>query len=111
VSSAAGQEYQARLDARRADRDALTAADARLGRARLATFFSGVVLALLVWQSAVSVWWLLAPVAVFVWLVRRHARVFRARELALRGIAFYERGLVRLCQIVCFVPKRASDRF
>ena len=54
------------------------------------------MLALLVWQSAVTVWWLLAPVAVFVWLVRRHARVLRARELVLRGIAFYERGLARL---------------
>ena len=96
MASAASQEYQGRLNARRADRDALTAADARLARARLATFFSGVVLALLVWQSAASVWWLLAPVAVFVWLVRYHARVLRARELAIRGIAFYERGLARL---------------
>ncbi|HEU4993892.1 MAG TPA: hypothetical protein VFT29_03700 [Gemmatimonadaceae bacterium] len=96
MSSAASQEYQARLNTRRADRDALTAADARLARARLATFFSGVVLALLVWQSPANVWWLLAPVAVFVWLVRYHAGVLRARELAVRGIAFYERGLARL---------------
>ena len=51
---------------------------------------------MLAWRSAVSVWWLLAPVVVFVWLVRHHARVLRARELASRGIAFYERGLARL---------------
>ena len=54
------------------------------------------MLGLLVWQSAASVWWLLAPVAVFVWLVVHHAQVLRARELAVRGIAFYERGLARL---------------
>jgi hypothetical protein len=34
--------------------------------------------------------------AVFVWLVRRHAQVLRARETVLRGIAFYDRGLARL---------------
>jgi hypothetical protein len=96
VLSTAVQEYGARLNARCAARDALTAVDARLAPARLATFFSGVVLALLVWRSAVTVWWLLAPIAVFVWLVRRHDGVLRARELAIRGIGFYERGLARL---------------
>jgi hypothetical protein len=96
VPSTAVQEYRARLNARCAARDALTAIAARLAHARLATFFSGVVLALLAWHSAVTVWWLLAPVAVFAWLARRHDRVFRARELAIRGIRFYERGLARL---------------
>jgi MutS domain V len=90
------QEYQARLNARCANRDALTAADARLAYARLATFFSGVVLAVLAWHPGVPIWWLLAPGAVFVWLVRRHDGVLRARELAIRGIGFYERGLARL---------------
>jgi hypothetical protein len=96
MPSTAVQEYRARLNARCAARDALTAVDARLAHARLATFFSGVVLALLAWHSAVTVWWLLAPVAVFVLLVRRHDGVLRARELAIRGIGFYERGLARL---------------
>jgi hypothetical protein len=45
---------------------------------------------------AIGLVWLLAPVAVFVWLVRRHAGILRARELAVRGINFYERGLARL---------------
>jgi hypothetical protein len=96
VLTTALQEYLARLDARRSARDALAAADARLAHARLATFASGVLIALLARFAAVSVWWLLVPVAVFVWLVRRHARVLRARELAIRGIAFYDRGLARL---------------
>ena len=96
MPSTAVQEYRARLNARCAARDALTAVDARLAYARLATFSSGVVLALLAWQSAVTIWWLLAPAAVFVWIVRRHDGVLRARELAVRGIGFYERGLARL---------------
>jgi hypothetical protein len=96
VPSTAVQEYPARLNARRPARDALTAADARLAHARLATFFSGVLIALLAWHPGITISWLLAPVAVFVWLVRRHDRVLRARELAIRGIGFYERGLARL---------------
>lgn len=96
MSSAAPQEYRARLDSRRAARDVLTAADARLSYARLATFFSGVALALLAWRSGISFWWLLAPSAVFVWLIHRHDLVLRARNAALRGIGFYERGLARL---------------
>jgi hypothetical protein len=86
----------ARLNARQAASDALAAADVRLARARLATFFSGVLLALLAWPSAISWWWLLAPSAVFVWLLRCHDCVLRARALAIGGIGFYERGLARL---------------
>jgi hypothetical protein len=96
VPPTAVQEYQARLTARRAVRDALTAADARLAHARLAAFFAGVVLAVLAWRSTAGWWWLLAPVAVFLWLVRRHEHVLRARQLAIRAIGFYERGLARL---------------
>jgi hypothetical protein len=95
-SGDADQEYRARLRDRRATRDSLDAADARFAHARLAAFFSEVVLALLAWRAGISSWWLLAPVVVFVWLVRNHARVLRARELAARGIGFYERGLARL---------------
>jgi hypothetical protein len=92
----AAQEYRVRLDAPHAARDALAATDVRLAYARLATFFLGVPLALLAWRSAIGFWWLLAPVAGFVWLIRRHDCVLRGRELAIMGIGFYERGLARL---------------
>ena len=59
-------------------------------------FFSSVLVGLLAWRGDVSPWWLLVPVAVFVWLARNHARVLRALELADRSIEFYERGLARL---------------
>lgn len=68
----------------------------RLAHARLATFLSAVAIAVLAWRPGISPWWLLAPVAVFVWLMNRHAHVLRARELVIRGIAFYERGEARL---------------
>jgi hypothetical protein len=74
------QEYCARLNARQAARDALGGADARLARARLAMFFAGTLLVLLAWRSTISFWWLLVPAAVFVWLLRRHDGVLRARE-------------------------------
>ena len=95
-AAAAPQEYRARQAARRATLDTLSSTDARLSHARLATFALGVLLMLLAWHGVVSMWWLLAPVAVFVWLLRRHAQVLRARTLALRGVAFYDRGLARV---------------
>ena len=92
----AAQEYQLRLTARRASLGALDAADARISRTRLATAFSGIVPALLVWRSTLNVWWMLVPLTTFVWLVRSHEQILRARELATRAIEFYERGLARL---------------
>jgi len=89
-------EYLARLEARRAARDSLTRDDARFAHARLATFASGVLIALLVWSFAISGWWLLVPAVFFIWLVRRHDEVLRSRDAAERGIAFYERALARL---------------
>ena len=89
-------EYLARRAARGATREALSASDARLAHARLATFAAMVVLALAVWRAGLGVWWLLLPAVVFVWLVRRHDRVLRARDASIRGMAFYDRGLARL---------------
>ena len=89
-------EYLARLETRRAERDRLTSADARFAHGRLAAFAFAVLLAVLAWRSTVSAWWLLAPAVLFIWLARRHEQVIRSRDAAIRGIAFYERGLARL---------------
>jgi hypothetical protein len=97
VAETAVHEYRKRAHARSIDRDALTAADARLSHARLATFAAFALIAWLAsWHSGVSGWWTLAPIAVFLWLIRRHDQVLRAREHVTRGIAFYERGLARI---------------
>lgn len=97
MSSSPQHEYQARKDARRASRDALTATEGRLAHARLATFAVGVLTALAGWRfPEVGFWWLAAPIAIFAWLARHHAGVLAARDLAASGIAFYERGLARI---------------
>jgi hypothetical protein len=96
VPSAPEEEYRARLDLRRAAHETLTARDARFSQARLVTFVLAAALAVAWWRGALPVWWLLAPVAAFILLMRRHDRVIRAREAAARSILFFERGLARI---------------
>ena len=96
MSHDASRAYRAQLSARHAARDELNAADARTAHARLVTVAAAALLGILIWHEALSLWSLAVPVAIFVWLVRRHDRVLRARDSATRAIAFYERGLARL---------------
>jgi hypothetical protein len=96
VPPSAEQDYRDRLQARRASRDALSAADARFAHGRLGTFGGAVFLAILACQGVIDAWSLLAPPAVFLLLVRGHARALSARELATRAVDFYERGLARI---------------
>jgi MutS domain V/MutS domain III len=69
----------------------------RLGNVRLLLAVLAVFLA---WASfrahALSAWWLVAPVVAFVGVASYHSRVLRARELAERAVAFYEKGLARI---------------
>ncbi len=69
----------------------------RLGNVRLLLAVLAVFLA---WASlrahALSPWWLAAPVAAFVGIASYHSRILRARELADRAGAFYEKGLARI---------------
>src|SRR5690606_1842577 len=59
-------------------------------------FLAGVLLAALAWYAVASPWLLLAPLAAFLWLAHGHARALHAREVASRGVEFYERGGARL---------------
>jgi hypothetical protein len=43
-----------------------------------------------------SAWWVLAPIAVFIFLVLKHDQTIRARRRAERAVAFYDAGLARL---------------
>ncbi len=69
----------------------------RLGNVRLLLAVLAVILA---WASlrahALSAWWLAAPVVAFVGIASYHSRILRARELAERAVAFYEKGLARI---------------
>jgi hypothetical protein len=69
----------------------------RLGNVRLVLFALAVIVA---WGAlrahSLSPWWLAASVAAFAGIAVYHSRVLRARELAERAVAFYERGLARV---------------
>lgn len=69
----------------------------RLGNFRLVLFLVAVILA---WASlrshSFSPWWITAPAVAFAGIAVWHSRVLRARELAERAVAFYERGLARI---------------
>ena len=90
-------EYQARLEARRSAAERSDHIHRRLGNWRLAV---AAAVAVLAWTSfargAISRWWVLAPVPVFIALAAAHDRVLRRRALAERAADSYERGLARL---------------
>jgi hypothetical protein len=93
----AAEEYTHRLkdhESRVAHQQAI---HIRLGNLRL---ILALITALIAWESlrrhALSPWWLLLPVGVFVGIAAYHSRVLRARDLAQRAVTFYQRGLARL---------------
>ena len=69
----------------------------QLGNARLLLAVLAVIMA---WASFrghyLSPWWLALPVMAFVSIAAYHSRILRARELAERATALYERGLARV---------------
>jgi hypothetical protein len=48
------------------------------------------------WRHTLSPWWIAAPLLVFVLVAAIHSRVLRSRELAQRGVSFYQKGLARI---------------
>jgi hypothetical protein len=69
----------------------------RLGNVRLALAVVAVSMAWAAFRAhSLSAWWLTAPVAAFVVIASYHSRILRARELAERAVAFYEKGLARI---------------
>jgi hypothetical protein len=96
VPTLPGDEYAARLRARRAAFASLTDRDARYSFARLAVFAAVALLALAWWRGVAQPFWIAVPVAAFAVLMQRHDRVIRARDAAARAMAFYERGLARI---------------
>jgi hypothetical protein len=91
------EEYVQRRDARQSRVAHYEKIHLRLGNVRLLLASLAVIMA---WASLhghhLSPWWLAAPVAAFVGIAAYHSRILRARELAERAAAFYERGLARV---------------
>jgi hypothetical protein len=92
-----GEEYGQRRSARESRVAGLDKIHIRLGNVRLGLAALGVILAWLSLRShLLAAWWLSAPVIAFAGIAFWHSRVLRARELAQRAVAFYERGLARI---------------
>jgi hypothetical protein len=91
------REYQRRLRERESRAAELEKMHIRLGNSRVLLF---VIAVLMVWEvfhaHAFSARWLALPLAGFVAVAAYHARVLRARDLALRAVLFYRQGLARL---------------
>jgi hypothetical protein len=82
--------------ARRTDRlTALTRRRDRIGNLRLLV---AIAAAALIWYAfhGVSIWWIAAPLGVFIALVWWQSRVERDAECVRRAMRFYERGMARL---------------
>ncbi len=84
------EEYTARLERARRERERWVKLFVPIGNARLALVLIGVAIA---WRGS---WWIGAPIVGFIGLVIWHERVSRQCALAFRRILFYERGLARL---------------
>jgi hypothetical protein len=96
VPSSPADQYRARIAARTATVGACDALDARFSHGRLATFAAAVAIGLLAWRGVLGPWLLPVPAIVFLWLLRQHDRVLRARDHARRAIRLYEHGLARI---------------
>jgi len=91
------EEYTQRLQARERLVARSEALHMRLGNVRLAL---AVLAAVMAWESlrrhALSPWWILVPLILFVFVAAYHSRVLRTRDLAQRGASFYRNGLDRI---------------
>lgn len=69
----------------------------RLGNLRLLVAVIVVIMGWVAFRDHLfSGWWLAAPFAAFLGIAVCHSRILRARDLAGRAVAFYERGLARI---------------
>jgi hypothetical protein len=91
------KEYVQRRDARQSRVDRYEKIHIHLGNLRLALALLAVIMAWVSFRAHYfPAWWLAVPVGGFASVAIYHSRILRARELAQRAVAFYERGLARL---------------
>jgi hypothetical protein len=89
-------EYARRLKFRRETAFKHDARHRQIGNARLVVFLIASALAWFGWSYAISGWWLLAPLFIFISLMCWHSRVLINLERSRRSISFYERGIARI---------------
>jgi hypothetical protein len=96
-SRAPEDEYHRRLEILRGELTQLQRRDKILGYTKLSVLIAGIIAAVwIVTHGRISPYWILLPVAVFIFLVVLHERVVRAIERNARAKLFYKRGLARI---------------
>jgi hypothetical protein len=91
------QEYIHRLEKRKKAMAECESRHRQIGNARLAVFLIAAVLAWSAFRAqSISVWWLIAPLIVFILLMAWHSRILLRRQRSNRSVNFYERGLARI---------------
>ena len=97
ASNEPAQEYRRRSAARAVEARRLERLHIRFGNVRLLLATVAAVMAWWAFRSHwISPWSLGAPLATFALVAIYHSRVLRARRLALRAVAVYQRGLARI---------------
>jgi hypothetical protein len=90
-------EYVSRRDRWRDQQEVLQGQFIRIGNWRLSVGISAAVVAFVsIGRGAISSWWLLLPLALFIALAVWHARVLHARTRAERGVRYYQSAFSRL---------------
>lgn len=93
----AATEYPARLKSQKAACDRYEHLHRTIGNIRLGVVIAAVAMGFFVFgKPAISPWWLLLPISVFVVLAVWHSRVVERRDRASRAARFYEKGIERL---------------
>lgn len=87
--------YAARLNERTHRLEVSSRRRDRIGNLRLLVFLGA---AAIIWYAfhGLSIWWIAAPIAIFIVLVWWQARMERDTECVRRALRFYEQGLARL---------------
>jgi hypothetical protein len=91
------EEYRARLSQWSERLERAQRQYSQLGNARLATGVAALAVAgVSIGVSIIPVWWLIAPLGVFLVLAVLLHRLDRERETAARGVAYYEKAIGRI---------------
>ncbi len=82
-------EYDRRLIERQRTSARCGEADRRFSQGRGAVFLAALALVVIIWNTSVSPWWLVLPLAGFVVLVILHGKAIRQLLLARRAVNYY----------------------
>ncbi len=89
-------EYASRLERHLKIAADLDRRHIRAGNIKLAIIASGIILAVLILETLLSPYWILAPFALLVAFIVLHERILRAKSHADTAVSLYRAGLARI---------------